>query len=113
MLAVSHPLLALPDICPRFLVVIRVDRDLAMVMDPQIVVRPRSSIQNREPVKPILQRRISIGPGLISFAPGIPIQTPSLAVSKGSKTHSQANPVLLWQSVRRTNNKSIRVLGRR
>src|SRR5580692_6866921 len=115
MLTVSYPVLALPNICPCFLVVVGIDRDLAMVMNPKIVVGPWSRVQNCEPVEAILQARISVGPGLVSFAPYIAIETgwPRLAVSKGSKTRLQANPVLLWQCVRRTNNNSIGVLRRR
>jgi len=69
MLTISYPLLALPDIGPGFLVVVRIDRDLAMVMNPKIVVGPWSRVQNCEPVEAILQGRISVGPRLVSFAP--------------------------------------------
>ncbi len=82
-----------------------------MVMNPKIVVRPWSRVQNCQPIEAILQGRISVGPGLVSFAPGIAIQTASLPISKRSKTHPQANPILLRQCIRWTNNKPIRMLG--
>src|SRR5260370_32604574 len=93
MLTVSYPLLALPDIGPCILVVVGIDRDLAMVMNPKIVVRPWSRIQNREPVEAILQARLSVEPRLFRFSPSIPVETgcPRLPFSTRNNTPTPPN----------------------
>lgn len=114
MLTIRNPILTLPDIGPGFLIVVRIDRNLAMVMNPEIVVRSRSRVQNGEPVKAVLQRCISVRPGLVRLAASIAIQTGSswLTISKGRKAHFQADAVLLWQRVGGTNDGAIGMAGR-